>query len=133
MAACAGPILNRLLLRLALRCAGGTSSTVFILSPVSSLSFFFQSLSDHEPLPSLRIKFVTSRISRYPYLLCLGMANMRDLGSKTLATNRPGRPYRPKVSHVGNKNRRSISNPLTAGCTSGMMKTKPSVDEGGSV
>lgn len=116
VAACAaGPILRRLLLRLALRCVGGTSSTSFILCPVSSLSFFFHSRSDHEPLPSVSIKFVTSRISRYPYLLCLGMANMRDLGSKTLATNRPGRPYKPKVSHVGNKKRRSISNPLTAG------------------
>jgi hypothetical protein len=62
----------------------------------------------------------------------LGIANIKDLESKTLATKRPGRPYNPKVSQVGNKNRSIISNPLTAGFTSGMIKTKPSVDEGGS-
>lgn len=127
-----GPILRRLLLRLSLRAAAGVSSTAFILWPVSSFSFFFHSRSDQELLPSVRIRFTTSRISKYPYLLCFGMANMSDLASRTLATRRPGRPYKPKVSQVGNINLSSISNPLTAGGTSGMMKTKPSVDEGGS-
>lgn len=116
--------------RLVLR--GGASSTAFILCPVNSLSFFFQSLSVQEVLPSEAINVVTSSISKYPYRLCLGMANISDLGSSTLATNRPGRPYRPKVSQVGKRNRRSISNPVTAGGTSGMRKMNPSVEDGGS-
>jgi hypothetical protein len=60
------------------------------------------------------------------------MANINERESRELATRRPGRPYKAKVSHVGNRKRRSISNPETAGCVSGMIKTKPSVDDGGS-
>jgi hypothetical protein len=59
------------------------------------------------------------------------MANIKERVSRELATRRPGRPYKAKVSHVGNRKRRSISKPETAGCVSGMMKTKPSVDDGG--
>lgn len=129
-----GPKLSLLLPRLELRPWVRTtpSSIAFILSPVSSFIFLRQSRSDQPALPSWRIRLETSRISKYPYLLCLGMANMRERGSKTLATRRLGRPYRQKVSQVGNRNRSSISKPLTAGWTSGMMKTKPSVEDGGS-
>jgi hypothetical protein len=35
------------------------------------------------------------------------------------------------VSHVGKRNRSSISKPVTAGWVSGMMKTKPSAEDGG--
>jgi hypothetical protein len=61
------------------------------------------------------------------------MANIKERVSRTLATKRPGRPYKAKVSQVGNRKRRSISKPETAGWVSGMMKTKPSVDDDGSV
>jgi hypothetical protein len=60
------------------------------------------------------------------------MANISDLESRMLAISRPGLPYRPNVSHVGKRKRRSISKPLTAGGTSGMIKTKPSDEDGGS-
>jgi hypothetical protein len=53
--------------------------------------------------------------------------------SRVLATNRPGRPYKAKVSHIGNRKRRRTSKPDTAGGVSGMMKTNPSVDDTGSV
>lgn len=56
---------------------------------------------------------------------------MSDLASNVLAIILPGRPYRPKVSQVGNKKRSIISKPLTAGRVSGMMKTNPSEDDGG--
>jgi hypothetical protein len=122
-----------LLFRLALRLFGlEASSTAFILRPVNSFIRFLHSLSDQDELPSDEIRPDTSNISRYPYLLCLGMANMSDRTSRTLATSLPGRPYRANVSQVGKRKRRSISKPDTAGWVSGMMKTKPSVVDGGS-
>jgi hypothetical protein len=60
------------------------------------------------------------------------MANINERGSRTLATRRPGRPYRLNVSQVGKRKRNSISKPDTAGGVSGIMNTNPSVAEGGS-
>jgi hypothetical protein len=56
---------------------------------------------------------------------------MRLFGSAVSAIKRPGRPYKAKVSKTGNNQRSIISNPVTAGCTSGITKTKPSVVDGG--
>jgi len=71
--------------------------------------------------------------SRYPYLLPLGIANIRLLTLFASAMSLVGRPYRVKTSKVGNMNLSIISKPVTIGCPSGIIKTKPSVVDGGSL